>query len=327
MKYLVITMAKIKVGNKYYEILGALEHITIPDCFVVSSNKIGIGHGEAKLYVGQRGEKVNNFFEDFNMKCIIKKVDLINYLDDSVDEYMNPDQNYKDKDKMAEIFEKNYTIIRDLQEEIIEFKIFRSDVKAPRVYINSKSVAYNLIRLISLPNISYISILKLKSDNETILYFRPFVEYIVANEIEEQEIKEKVLSDETLKPKVKEAIIKARVGQGEYRRKLLEMCPYCPITLVSDERLLIASHIKPWRKSNDFEKTDPNNGFILTPTYDKLFDAGFISFEENGTMLVSPWISPLNQKRLHIYNGKKVNIITSKKEEYLFYHREFIFKR
>ncbi|MDD4187664.1 MAG: HNH endonuclease signature motif containing protein [Bacilli bacterium] len=128
-----------------------------------------------------------------------------------------------------------------------------------------------------------------------------------------------------IKPKEKEAILKARVRQGEYRQKLLERCPYCPITLVSDERILIAS--KPWRKSTDFEKTDPNNGLILTPTYDKLFDNGFISFESDGTMLVSPWISPMNQKRLNIYNGKKVNMSTHKKEEYLFYHREFIFKK
>jgi hypothetical protein len=66
---------------------------------------------------------------------------------------------------------------------------------------------------------------------------------------------------------------------------------------------------------------------MLTPTYDKLFDAGFISFEEDGTMLVSPWISPMNQKRLNIYNGKKINLSTTKKEIYLYYHREFIFKK
>lgn len=320
-------MEKIKINNIEYEILDALEHITIPDCFVVNSNKIGTGHGESKLYVGQDAEKVNNFFEDFSLKCIIKKSDLINYLNDSSDEYMNPDQNYKEKDRMAEVFEKNYSTIIELENEIIEFNIYRSEVNPPRVYINSKSEAYNLIRLISLPNISYISILKLKSENEIILYFRPFVEYIAAESAEEQEMEEKVLNDETIKPKEKEAIVKARVGQGEYRRKLLEMCPYCPITLVSDERLLIASHIKPWRKSNDFEKTDPNNGFMLTPTYDKLFDAGFISFEEDGTMLVSPWISPMNQKRLNIYNGKKINLSTMKKETYLYYHREFIFKK
>ena len=98
--------------------------------------------------------------------------------------------------------------------------------------------------------------------------------------------------------------------------------------MVNDERLLIASHIKPWVVSNNFEKTDPKNGFMFTPTYDKLFDRGFISFESDGTMLVSPWISPMNQKRLDIFNGKKIRMLpTEGREEYLCYHREFVFKK
>ena len=112
------------------------------------------------------------------------------------------------------------------------------------------------------------------------------------------------------------------------REKLLDECPYCPITMVNDERLLIASHIKPWAKSTNFEKTDPKNGFMLTPTYDKLFDRGFISFENDGTMLVSPWISPMNQKRLDIFNGKKIRMLpTEGREAYLYYHRELVFKK
>lgn len=98
--------------------------------------------------------------------------------------------------------------------------------------------------------------------------------------------------------------------------------------MVNDERLLIASHIKPWAKSTNFEKTDPKNGFMLTPTYDKLFDRGFISFENDGTMLVSPWISPMNQKRLDIFNGKKIRMLpTEGREAYLYYHRELVFKK
>ncbi len=98
--------------------------------------------------------------------------------------------------------------------------------------------------------------------------------------------------------------------------------------MVNDERLLIASHIKPWNKSDNFEKTDPKNGFMFTPTYDKLFDRGFISFESDGTMLVSPWISPMNQKRLNIFDGKKIkNLPTEGREKYLYYHRECVFKK
>src|SRR5699024_4282923 len=131
-----------------------------------------------------------------------------------------------------------------------------------------------------------------------------------------------------IKEEKKQEIIKARVGQGKYRQKLLEECPYCPFTLVTDERLLIASHIKPWSKANNKEKTDPKNGIMLTPTYDRLFDRGFISFDDNKRLMVSPWISPLNQRRLGIFNGKVIDKLPldNKRKKYLKYHRENIFK-
>ncbi len=109
---------------------------------------------------------------------------------------------------------------------------------------------------------------------------------------------------------------------------MLEECPYCPFTMVNDERLLIASHIKPWAKSDNNEKVDPKNGFMLTPTYDKLFDRGFITFDENKKLIVSPWLSPMNQKRLNIYSGMRVDklLLDEKRIEYLKYHRENVFK-
>ncbi len=321
-------MNSLNINGKEYKVINALEYITIPDCFVKSPNKLGKGHGEAKLYVGQDNEKINDFFDDYNRKCIMKKNDLVDYLNYSENEYMFPEQDYNEKNNMAEIFKHNYEIVSTIGKDILEFNIYKSNTKPPRIYINSYSRPYDLIRQICLPNISYISILKLQGDNEIIYYFRPFVDYIGKEEnstiIEKEEEKINNLSNKT--PGQKQELIRARVGQGKYREKLLESCPYCPITLVSDERLLIASHIKPWSKSNDFEKTDPLNGFMFTPTYDKLFDRGFITFEIDGTMIVSPWISPMNQKRLNIYTGKKVNLPVSGKEEYLFYHKECIFK-
>jgi hypothetical protein len=320
-------MNKIILDDIEYEIIDAKETITIPDCFVKDSNKIGSGHGEAKLYVGQATDKTTlDFFEDFNGKCVIKKSDCTKYLLDCEHEYKHPEQEYRNKDSMPNIFSKHWQFIDSLKDEYMYFNIYRVDVNPPRIYINSQSVAYDLIRQISLPNISYIAILKLKHNNDLLYYFRPFIEYnietITENELNDLE------ADENITTKEKEIIIKSRIGQGKYREKLLEECPYCPITMVNDERLLIASHIKPWAISNNFEKTDPKNGFMFTPTYDKLFDRGFISFEADGTMLVSPWISPMNQKRLDIYNGKKIKLLpTEGREEYLFFHREFVFKK
>ena len=157
-------MNKFILDNKEYEIIDAKELITIPDCFVKDPNKIGRGHGEAKLYVGQTTDNSTlGFFEDFSGKCVIKKEDLVSYLMDCENEYKNPDQEYRNKEKMPEIFSQHWNSIETLPEEYLYFNIYRVNVNPPRIYINSQSKAYDLIREISLPNITYVAILKLKN--------------------------------------------------------------------------------------------------------------------------------------------------------------------
>ena len=98
--------------------------------------------------------------------------------------------------------------------------------------------------------------------------------------------------------------------------------------MINDERLLIASHIKPWAVSNDREKIDPKNGFILSPLYDKLFDKGLISFTDDKRLIVSNWISPSNVRRMELENEKYYPKlpIDAQREAYLDYHRSFVFK-
>lgn len=109
---------KIIIGGAEYNVLDAKECITIPDCFVKDSNKIGTGHGEAKLYVGQTTDgSTLDFFENFDGKCVIKKEDLISYLMDSENEYKNPDQEYRNKANMPQIFSNHFDKISNLDEE------------------------------------------------------------------------------------------------------------------------------------------------------------------------------------------------------------------
>ena len=121
-------------------------------------------------------------------------------------------------------------------------------------------------------------------------------------------------------------IIKARTGQGKWRENLIDELSCCIITKVNDERLLIASHIKPWISSNDREKIDKNNGLLLTPTFDKLFDRGFITFLPNSSILISPYLSPYNISKLKI-PSKCDLIFNPKRLHYLEYHLENIFKK
>ena len=95
-------------------------------------------------------------------------------------------------------------------------------------------------------------------------------EYEKEIEIEEVDEKDQAKDNSTKQmlnyhEKFQQEIRKARDGQGKYREELLEQCRFCPFTMIADERLLIASHIKPWAASNDKEKVDPFNGYILSP--------------------------------------------------------------
>jgi len=189
------------------------------------------------------------------------------------------------------------------------------------------------LRELSLPNLSYLSLRKLSSnDGEIIFYTRLFNDYLdsfgqtehPADLLSEEKLLE---ADSTLSEEEKIQTVRARIGQGKYRKRLLEECPFCPITLVTDDRLLIASHIKPWAHSDQFEKTDPKNGFMFTPTIDYLFDQGFITFEEDKRMIVSPWLSNATVTRLNLKPKSSYPMLPiENREKYLVYHRENIFK-
>lgn len=322
----------ISLFGKKYEILDAIEYITLADSFV--KNKLGTGHGEAKLYVGNESEHLFSFFDNLdNTDCFFCKKDFESFLVDAKSEYENPQQEYVRKSSMNDIYNALQEKVQTFNNDILHFVLYRVPVAPPRVYMNSNSEYYDFMRAVGLPNISYLSVLKLKDDKDKIhLYFKIFIDYksdIIGYKSPDEETEEKEIdNNENISTRKKQTLIQARVGQGEYRNNLLEECPFCPFTMVNDERLLIASHIKPWAKSDDNEKIDPKNGFMFTPTYDKLFDKGFITFNSDKTLLVSPWLSPMNQKRLGVYTGKLIAQLPldSKREEYLQYHREHIFK-
>jgi hypothetical protein len=182
-------MNRIEILGKDFDVLGRLENINIADSFVMPQNKIGDGNGEAKLYIGQEGEKLNDFFGNrgFESNCVLLKEDLIQYLNEIRREHLAPTQEYREKDKLEELWNSKYQKILQL-EEIIEFNIKdQNNLQGPRVYINSNSDGYKLIREIALPIISHLEITKVKSidSNKIKFYFYLFSDY--ANDIIEDE--------------------------------------------------------------------------------------------------------------------------------------------
>ena len=126
----------------------------------------------------------------------------------------------------------------------------------------------------------------------------------------------------------KEMLIKARVGQGIFRKKLLEKYKKCIITGIDDPRLLMASHIKPWRSSNNTERLSEENGLLLSPLYDKLFDQGYITFDEEMRLVVSDKISQENISRIGICTDCCYLVHPSQTlQNNMEYHRNVVFKK
>lgn len=327
-----------KIDSQDFNFVDTLNSsITVPDCFVKPGSKIGNGNGEAKLYIAPKSIMYPFFGkEGFNAKCFLLKSDLVSYMNALHSEYLHPSQPYRAANKMPELWNERMTIIKSLP-NVIEFTVHAQDqIVGDRGYVNSKDFGYQLIREISLPLVSYISVMQLvDSFGSTIYYWKLFADFDAISDKREALVftygkkGEKIEQQRQPKESTRQSEIRrARQGQGLYREKLLADCPFCPITMINDERLLIASHIKPWAVATDKEKIDPKNGFILSPLYDRLFDRGFMTFTEDRKIVLSNWISPANKRRLGIVDGQFIQMLPldDKRQAYMDFHRASVFK-
>ncbi len=89
--------------------------------------------------------------------------------------------------------------------------------------------------------------------------------------------------------------------------------------------VLRAPHCKPWSKSDNHERLDSNNGLMLSANLDALFDAGLISFDETGKMLVSDVLSTREQDELGL-PARLLRTPGAKLAGYLNYHRRHVFQ-
>lgn len=142
---------------------------------------------------------------------------------------------------------------------------------------------------------------------------------------EEYEYLNKELENNHIAETEKESTIMSRIGQGKFRNRLFEKFNSCVLCGIQHRDLLIASHIKPWKSSNNVEKLDIENGFILCPNHDKLFDRGFLTFMSNGEVLTSRRID-VDLHRLNI-SSSILYELSSDNREYLEWHREEVFDR
>jgi putative restriction endonuclease len=116
-----------------------------------------------------------------------------------------------------------------------------------------------------------------------------------------------------------------RRGQAIFKKKLLEDSAKCAICGIDESSLLIASHIKPWKYSSDFERLDKYNGLLLCPNHDKLFDQGLITFTDEGSVIISSFLTPKTKNKLGLTENSWIHLDEAYKK-YLSWHRENCFK-
>lgn len=120
----------------------------------------------------------------------------------------------------------------------------------------------------------------------------------------------------------RKGLVTSRVGQGYYRQQLLEKFRgKCPLTGCSIRSILIASHIIPWSEADDSQRLDPENGILLSPNADALFDKHLISFDDNGELLISSKISSQELSNLGIREDAVIPVSEGMKK-YLKIHHE-----
>lgn len=237
----------------------------------------------------QKGEGilVNHMISKDSLLSLIPFIEP--YLEQYANLYHNPNFNRQNiLEELDAISSENVSFYSDL--------VFIRDAKWARPYfkwfdyedtINN----FKLVQEFFIPHLSFLNFEYLNYDNNileirwelsytiTVLYSSENVEALVSKALEELPINQED------KETIREAITKIRIGQSQFRTDLLNSDRNsCLFTTINDPKLLIASHIKPWRNSENYERLDLNNGILLTPTFDKLFDKFLITFNENGTL-------------------------------------------
>ena len=305
----------------------------ISDCMVDDSLKLKKtkGTGESRIYINGKENENDEFFEFENIKYFfILKKDLIEYLMEAKIEYMYNSQEYREN--ISNLYDLKLKKIKEIKENIIKILFEKKFDKGNRYFIvlilkkeNRKN--YNYIKEICIPRLSKLMFVKLRNstNNKIYMYIKP----ILYLDSDKKNLRQNKSFEKIIQHKEKKEYMgkrEYREKQTEYRISLLNKMPYCIITNVSDDRILQACHIKPYSKCDDDEKYDIKNGLIMTPTYHKLFDLGFISFKNNGEILISGFLSNLNLNRLNLKNKIKYRL-NSGCQKYLKFHREIIFNK
>lgn len=326
------------------EYIDAIE-VNIADSFVSRENKLGSGNGETRLYVGGRSIR-SDFFGEYGFEVFarLRKSELIRFLNEMKHEYKNPSLDYRGKAQLPNIWEERLAALLKLPNEEIDFYVYDTQRNSQtsderRIYIDSEDDAYHFLHELPLSGSARVSIVKYAENSKNVFEFKLIPDFDgytrppAMVQIERELLNE--LEKEVINPNAVttvERLVIARVGQINFRKSLLlSAAAKCAFTGITDPSLLIAGHIKPWSVSNSIERLSSQNGLLFTPTYDRLFNNGYISFEDDRTLLVSPLLSKSTVSLLGLVEGAKIDIPllgpnNKERRGYMKFHRESIYR-
>lgn len=360
---------RLRIDGVEYYIVDSIQDFRAEDSFIHRKNKLAQfeGNGEAKkhvgTYAGELGKRLSQFFEYSNwgtphrdihrrqktyesakasgalvqdQTCFFSKANLLKYLDDARTEYYKKEQVYHND--ISTFYAERYERVKKLDQDHVYFSIYDAsddlNQRQNRGYIRSDDPIWELWRELILPKISYLSILKLlpvkpTRDSKPLFYFRILLDYQFRAFVHPQATESS--STKSIKGEAK-AVREYRQGQDAYRRAVIDHMVQCPFSKISDERLLVASHIKPYSvciKENRIDQAlDHLNGLALSPTYDRLFDQGYITFMDDGILVCGTQLSAYTWERLGINPAakNKMRIYPEERGEYLDFHRKHVFQ-
>ena len=316
------------------------------------------GVGEKRIYITNTKEpsKLDEFFfRHTNGMCFILKDDLLIYLRDAYYEYMYPTQDYKFI--IGDYYNDLISMINSLPEKI-DISFTKTYDEQRRYYLvceRKYREGLNLLSEICLPRITQLSFVRFlnTTTNETHIQLRPYFYRTdltgsrhpnYNQSIGDEQIKEVVKTIEIVKEKeVAEDIddkvptptpapsrANDRPWQSDWKNKVLEETMHCAVSKCSEDRILIGCHIKPVTeclKDKCGNEINTKNGIMMTPTYHKLFDDGFLSFDNQNHLLLSTHISSRNYERLSLKNRQTTSILDIEPRiEFLEWHRKMVYK-
>ncbi|QLY40650.1 HNH endonuclease [Hujiaoplasma nucleasis] len=200
----------------------------------------------------------------------------------------------------------NYYMVCDIENAVL-LPLDRRDFHMPKKTIGQANIWYG----------------REDVNEQVIRYINDFERDILYNGRALKDIIDKEIND--IPEKYKDAVLKIRVGQSAYRTALLNKYhSKCALCGVEGNDFLIASHIKAWKDCDDLEHLDKNNGLLLCPNHDKVFDNHLISFDEYGNILISKKLSKNNKIFLNINESFKIKI-NSDNKKYFDHHRKLFY--